>query len=828
MASTDLACRDELRRGAARRAGLNGLDFLEVSDDQRTLSVWFVGPAPELRAANVRIEGGRRVTGLVVTGVQRCGEDDPELDKCVRIFVDRPGDFSTYVLKLVEADERGRPTEEPLAGFDPRYAQLAFSFKVNCPSDLDCAEVDRCPPTVLDEPEISYLAKDYASFRQLIYDRLSLVMPAWTERHVPDLGVTLVELLAYVGDYLSYYQDAVATEAYLETARLRISVRRHVRLIGYAMHDGCNARAWVCVETSRPLALQADDVAFLAPRKARTGPLVLRAQDVDRSAGEAFEPLDRGTIRLEPAHNAIRLWTWGDEECCLPAGATRATLVDGTMGEDGPQRALHLAPGDVLVFEEVLGGRTGVGADADPAHRQAVRLTAVTELVDEVCAQPVLDVEWAREDALSFALCLSILDPEDCCPLHDVSVARGNVVLVDHGRTLTACGGEREPLPWPPADPGDPSCEAIGRPADPVARPVVHEPVLAQWPVTQRGPSPSGPARDALGQDPHLALPVVDLVTEGASDETWTARRDLLDSGPDDRDVVGEVDDEGRLHLRFGDDDAGRAVDPGSVLLASYRVGNGSAGNLGAGAISRIVFCGPPPAGIVRVRNPLPAVGATEPEALARVKALAPGSATQELRRAITTADYAELAGRVPGLQRAAAELRWNGSWHEVHVGLDPLGTQEADAALRERVAAALEPVRRIGHDVSIHDAEHVALDLGLLVCVAPHALRGQVRAALLGALGSATLPDGSLGLFHPDRLSFGGGVRLSRIVAAAEAVAGVQSAQVTRLERLFEGDAGELDAGILRLGALEIAELDNDPGRPESGRLTLDLRGGR
>ena len=36
-------------------------------------------------------------------------------------------------------------------------------------------------------------------------------------------------VFAYTADYLSYYQDAVATEAYLDTARQRISVRRHVR-----------------------------------------------------------------------------------------------------------------------------------------------------------------------------------------------------------------------------------------------------------------------------------------------------------------------------------------------------------------------------------------------------------------------------------------------------------------------------------------------------------------------------------------------------------------------------------------------------------------------
>src|SRR5512136_2165575 len=86
-------------------------------------------------------------------------------------------------------------------------------------------------------------------------------MPTWTERHVPDLGVTLVELLAYVGDYLSYYQDAVATEAYLETARQRISVRRHARLGDYALHEGCNARAWVCVETDTNLTPYASTAA---------------------------------------------------------------------------------------------------------------------------------------------------------------------------------------------------------------------------------------------------------------------------------------------------------------------------------------------------------------------------------------------------------------------------------------------------------------------------------------------------------------------------------------------------------------------------------------
>ena len=46
-------------------------------------------------------------------------------------------------------------------------------------------------------------------------DRMAVLAPDWSERNPADLGVALVELLAYVGDSLSYQQDAVATEAYL-------------------------------------------------------------------------------------------------------------------------------------------------------------------------------------------------------------------------------------------------------------------------------------------------------------------------------------------------------------------------------------------------------------------------------------------------------------------------------------------------------------------------------------------------------------------------------------------------------------------------------------
>ena len=104
------------------------------------------------------------------------------------------------------------------------------------------------PPENLPAPLIDYLAKDYSSFRRLMLDRLSTVMPNWAERNPADLGVALVEGDPERRQPNEHYEDLVGTEAYLGTARQRISVRRHARLLDYAMHDGCNARAWICFE----------------------------------------------------------------------------------------------------------------------------------------------------------------------------------------------------------------------------------------------------------------------------------------------------------------------------------------------------------------------------------------------------------------------------------------------------------------------------------------------------------------------------------------------------------------------------------------------------
>jgi hypothetical protein len=794
------ACATARRRIRVREsANVNGIDYLEVAPDQTTLLVHFlhglpgtpggIPAAPALGVENVSIHGGVRVRGIVVVSVASAGD-------VLTVTVDFPGDvtgdFSTYTFQL-----RASPDEEvPPLGFDPELSRVDFSFKVDCPSELDCRVEHECPPELHDEPEIEYLAKDYESFRGLMLDRMAAIMPAWRERNPADVQVALVELLAYVGDHLSYFQDAVATEAYLGTALKRPSVRRHARLLDYRMHDGCNARAWVCfgvdagsdwdgkeIDPGTPLLSRGPDESAMVEPEALVRLVAVEGPTV-------FETMTSVTLRSE--HNRIRFHTWSEDGCCLPVGATRATLVNDP--------ALALEPGDTLILEEVLGPSTGVEADAYPAHRQAVRLTEVGDpATDPVTGTAVLEVGWHEDDALRFPLCLSVVSDDGTDVTPDVSVARGNVVLADHGRSV-------RPEQLVPAD-----VPETGR----------YRPRLDQAGVTFRAPLDPTSASSAERSDPQEALPEIRIEGSGAR---WAPRLDLLSSDRFDLGFVAEVESDGTARVRFGDGEHGRAPAKGATLEASCRVGTGASGNVGADVLTRVVLTG---SGITAVRNPIPAAGGVDPEPMERVRLLAP-HALQTQERAVTEADYASVAERNAAVQKAAATIRWTGSWYTAFVTVDRRGGRDVDEPFERDLEAHLDLYRMAGQDVEVAGPVPVPLDILLDVCVAPGYLAADVRRALLAELGSRVLPDGRRGFFHPDNFTFGQPVYLSRLYRAALDVTGVATVEARRFHRFAREAVGELEAGVLTPGRLEVVQCESDPSFPERGRLDLVVEGGR
>ncbi|HEX2049885.1 MAG TPA: putative baseplate assembly protein [Actinomycetota bacterium] len=843
--NNQLYCPDEARKTAVRAEGLvNGIDYLEVLDDdapegsprQRTLLVHCFLPVTDtgLGLQHVRIEGGVRVRSVGVewaypaAAFPPAGDDDDPLSPAERAYVDAlddraetfvvrtntSGDLSTYTLRLVAS---ATETDAPPPDFDVILSSVQFSFKVDCPSEFDCKPDDSCPPEARTEPHVDYLAKDYASFRRVMLDRLAVVMPGWTERNPADVGMTLVELLAYAGDHLSYHQDAVAAEAYLGTARRRVSVRRHARLVDYFVHDGMNARAWIVVEAAPDggadggLLKQGAQLLGRKPGAPGFSP----ALEPDERSGIVFETLH--PLQLASARNEMCVYTWRDPRCCLPRGATSAAL-------EGSAAQLGLRRGDALLFEEVRGAN-GRPEDADPSHRHVVRLSAEPrEVVDTSDGTVVVEIAWHAEDALPFALDVRDVDDDDGVT-RPASVVRGNVVLADHGMTV----GER-----------------VAGPSDDEPR---YRPTLSRARMTHETPydddtARSEPATRATTRDVRAARPAIWLLDDDGL--TWRPQRDLLGSGRFATEFVVETEDDGRAHLRFGDGELGRAPATGVGFDATYRVGSGAAGNVGADALTRVVT----DLTELSVRNPLPATGGADPESLEEVRQYAPQAfRTQE--RAVTEDDYARVAERHPEVQRAAATRRWTGSWYTMFVTVDRLGGRAVDADFEARMRAWLERFRMAGYDLEVDAPRFVPLDVVLTVCVASGYLRANVEEALLETFSNRDLPDGRRGFFHPDNLTFGQTVYLSRVIAAAMVVPGVEWIDTSdvaparaparragaapaemppspnRFRRWGEESHDELAAGRIELGRLEVARLDNDPNAPENGRIEFVMKGG-
>lgn len=810
-------CRQPRRVAALKKqSALNGIEYLEVaSADQRTLQVVFALPLPgsgdaqaappggtPLAPANVRIEGGVRIRDIAVTAVHVAGH-------VLTVTTDAAGDFSEYTLRLVAGDL----SDDPPPGYDPRLAALPFSFKAGCPGELDCRFAEVCPPEVPPEPDIPYLAKDYSTFRKLMLDRLAVLMPGWRDRSPADPLVMVVEALALTADHLSYWQDAVATEAYLGTARERVSLRRHARLLDYRMHDGINARAWVHVQFAGVAGsiLPVDTVVL--SRGGEAGPVL--ASDGALKAALREGPVafaTRHEVRLDPAHNAIPFHTWSDAGCCLPKGATRATLSN--------QPARSLEAGDWLLLEEVCGRETGNPADADPARRQVVRLTSVVATIDPLDGTPVLEVAWDAADALRFPL--SLATPPGGSPGSPVSVARGNLVLADHG---LAVGPELVALEGA-ATGRAPRARLVRRgatQAEPFDAGVfAEEGREIGRPPGQRSLKTFLTAAAALATDPARALPAVQLELAG---ESWNPQRELLASDRFAREFVVETAQDGTAMLRFGDGTQGLRPPDGAVFSARYRIGNGQAGNVGADSLARIRT---DLAGVVAVRNPLPATGGTDPESSESVRQFAP-QAFRVQERAVTEADWVEVAQRHPDVQRAAAQFRWTGSWHTVFLTIDRRGglPVEGDPRFLADLVGHLGRYRLAGYDLEVRGPVWVPLDLVLEICVKPGHFRSAVKAALLEVFSARLRPDGRRGFFHPDEFTFGQPVYLSRLVEAAMGVPGVNDLEVVKFQRFGRRPTGEVESGRISIGPFEIARCDRDPSLPENGRIELVMEGG-
>ncbi|MDD1780477.1 baseplate J/gp47 family protein [Enterovibrio sp. ZSDZ35] len=837
-------CCDQRRREAVRQSDFNGIDFIEVidqealveADRQRFLHLYLVNdPGVFVYSEdNLRIEGPNAIE--IVSATMGLGGQT----NVIVIEVAQPGDYSAYSVNLVTSPLNPLPPPE----IDPALASVTFSFKVECATPFDCQSRCDCPEPENIDTDIDYTARDFYSFRRMMLDRLSVTAPAAASGHPADLSTALVDVLAYTADQLAYQQDAATTEAYLNKARSRISLKRMTRLVDYAIDEGCNARCFCHLAVSADVLPMAPATVVIPSGSAVCTQLSEQPRTFTRDdallarSGAVYETcFDISALFAQ--HNEMQFYTWSNGRCHLPKGATQATLA-GHFPE--------LSAGMYLAFEEIIGARSGNRADRMLERRQVVLLAQVQflnvdgePLLDPVTEQEITEISWHGSDALRFPLCLSSETSieEGREYIEPVSVARGNMVLVDHGQTLSGEQLPDVPLPtlsWAPGKGfGDQSTSGKGlscadtKCEQDQAETIVprYRPTLANKPLTFSPEYGVGaPASELLKTpEPDTTYASVSLsADDGVEVRPFSVVRDLLAVDESASVFTTEIERDGTVYLRFGDNTFGRRPLPETQFTATYRVGVGSVGHIGADKLYHLAL---PIPEVIEVRNITPGIGGRNPETNAEIRKRAPYLfKTQE--RAVTREDYQTLGRRVAGVQDVSCAYIHTGSWITTFALPDPEDRVEVSESLRTTLRNHYEAFRLAGHDVEVSTPVYVPLEVTLHVCVTPNASKSHVRQRLLTLFSSQRLPDGTLGLLHPDRFRAGETLHLSPWLAAAQNIEGVIAAKALLFRRFGDPRTSGLVDRELVFSRTEIARIDNDVSHPGNGVFLFDFEGGR
>ena len=243
----------------------------------------------------------------------------------------------------------------------------------------------------------------------------------------------------------------------------------------------------------------------------------------------------------------------------------------------------------------------------------------------------------------------------------------------------------------------------------------------------------------------------------------------------------------GAAVVGFGDGVEGATLPTGqSNIVANYRVGIGSAGNVGAGQITTLVDR---PLGVSGVSNPMASTGGQDPQTVSGIRTNAPLSVLT-LGRAVSIDDYQNLAASFAGIAQAFALWIPNGVNRGVFVTVAASDGQElgpGNLTLANLVAA----LQAYGNpNVLVQAQSFLETLFGLEAGIAYQ--RAYSSPSAQAAVQAAILAQLYATYSFPNR-TFGQGVSGDEVAALIQAVPGVLAVNVTKITLGPTSKAGDL-----------------------------------
>jgi hypothetical protein len=265
-----------------------------------------------------------------------------------------------------------------------------------------------------------------------------------------------------------------------------------------------------------------------------------------------------------------------------------------------------------------------------------------------------------------------------------------------------------------------------------------------------------------------------------------------------DQDYMIETDEKDVTTVVFGDGQYGQIPVTGARVIANYRVGGGTVGNVGAGQIKGIAKAPQLQLLGAKVVNREPASGGAERETLDQAIKYGP-TVFRSMQRAVTAQDYVTQAKLFPGVSKARAE---SPSWNTIELYIAPTGSGEYPTdTLKKDLLTYFEDKRMLTTFIEIENPDYVPIQIKVELDVLAYFIPAKVHADAENTIKQ---------LFDFEKVDFKQVLYLSKIYEALEGLEGVNSVFVSRFR--VEHDPNEIPPeGRIALKANEIPIL-----RPE------------
>lgn len=262
-----------------------------------------------------------------------------------------------------------------------------------------------------------------------------------------------------------------------------------------------------------------------------------------------------------------------------------------------------------------------------------------------------------------------------------------------------------------------------------------------------------------------------------------------------DPDFAVQTDENYITTVLFGDGQYGLIPPVGAQILATYRTGGGSIGNVGAGQITTIVKSSQLQLLGAKVINRSPASGGAEPETTDQAIKFAP-TVFSSMQRAVTADDYVAQARLFPGVSKARAQAT---NWNVIKLYVAPTGDGELPTdTLKNGLLAYFEDKRLLTTIIQVENPDYVYIKISAQFGPLPYFKPSDVQSAAVDAINQ---------LFDFDNADFGQTLYLSTIYQVLEALPGIDHVFVSQFTSSNSADNFPSD-GRIALGPNEIPVL--------------------